>query len=68
MMGAFAGQSERGHGITLILSLMAASCAAMGAVGFVTAWREEDLVVTLMLGAAFLALVLVALVFVRASS
>ena len=42
MMGALAGQSERGHGMTLILSLMAASCAAMVAVGFVMAWREED--------------------------
>jgi hypothetical protein len=39
----------------------------MVAVVFVMAWREEDLVVSLILGAAFLALALVAMLFLRAS-
>ena len=67
MMGALAGPGERGHGMTLLLSLVAATCAAMVAVGFVMAWGEEDLVVTLILGGAFLALALVAMLFLRAS-
>jgi hypothetical protein len=53
--------------MTLLLSLVAATCAVMVAVVFVMAWREEDLVVSVMLGAAFLALALVALLFLRAS-
>ncbi len=53
--------------MTLLLSLVAATCAAMVAVVFVMAWREEDLVVNVMLGAAFLALALVAILFLRAS-
>lgn len=67
MMGALVGPSERGYGMTLLLSLVAATCAAIVAVVFVMAWREEDPVVTVMLGAAFLALALVALLFLRAS-
>ncbi len=53
--------------MSLILSLVAGTCAAMVAVVFVMAWREEDLVVSVMLGAAFLALALVALLFLRTS-
>jgi hypothetical protein len=53
--------------MTLLLSLVAGTCAAMVAVVFVIAWREEDLVVSVVLGAAFLALALVALLFLRAS-
>jgi hypothetical protein len=53
--------------MTLILPLVAGTCAAMVAVGFVMAWGEEDLVVTLILGAAFLALALGAMLFLRAS-
>ena len=67
MMKVLVGPGERGHGMTLLLALVAATCAAMVAVVFVIAWREEDLVVTIMLGAAFLALALVALLFLRAS-
>jgi hypothetical protein len=67
MIGALVGPSERGHGMTLLLSLVAATCAVMVAVVFVMAWREEDVVVSAMLGAAFLALALVALLFLRAS-
>ena len=67
MMGALTGPSERGYGMTLLLSLVAGTCAAMVAVVFVMAWREEDLVVSLILGAAFLALALVAMLFLRAS-
>jgi hypothetical protein len=66
-MEALVGPSERGYGMTLLLSLVAATCAAMVAVVFMIAWREEDHVVTVMLGAAFLAFALVALVFLRAS-
>ena len=53
--------------MTLLLSLVAATCAAIVAVVFVMAWREEDHVVIVMLGATFLALALVAIVFLRAS-
>jgi hypothetical protein len=53
--------------MTLLLSLVAGTCATMVAVVFVMAWREEDHMVSLMLGAAFLALSLVAIVFLRAS-
>ena len=67
MMGALTGPSERGYGMTLLLSLVAGTCAAMVAVVFVMAWREEDHVVIVMLGATFLALALVAIVFLRAS-
>jgi hypothetical protein len=67
MMEALVGPSERRYGMTLLLALVAATCAAMVAVVFVMAWREEDLVVSVMLGAAFLALALVALLFLRAS-
>jgi hypothetical protein len=67
MMKALVGSSERGHGMTLLLSLVAGTCAAMVAVVFVMAWREEDVVVSVMLGAAFLAFALVALLFLRAS-
>jgi hypothetical protein len=67
MMEALVGPSERGRGMTLLLALVAATCAAMVAVVFVIAWREEDVVVTAILGAAFLALALVAVLFLRAS-
>jgi hypothetical protein len=67
MMEALVGPSERGHGMTILLSLVAGTCAAVVAVGFVMAWREEDHVVSIMLGIAFLALALVALLFLRAS-
>jgi hypothetical protein len=67
MMEALVGPSKRGHGMTLLLSLVAGTCAAMVAVVFVMAWREEDVVVAVMLGAAFLALALVTLLFLRAS-
>ncbi len=67
MMGALVGLSGRGYGMTLLLSLVAGTCAAIVAVVFVMAWREEDRVVSVMLGAAFLALALVALLFLRAS-
>jgi hypothetical protein len=67
MMEMLVGPSERGYGMTLLLSLVAATCAASVAVVFVMAWREEDLVVNVMLGAAFLALALVAILFLRAS-
>jgi hypothetical protein len=67
MMEASVGPSERGYGMTLLLSLVAGTCAAMVAVVFVMAWREEDLVVTVMLGTAFLAFAFVALLFLRAS-
>jgi hypothetical protein len=53
--------------MSLALTLVAATCAAIVAVVFVMAWREEDLAVTVMLGLAFLALALVALLFLRAS-
>jgi hypothetical protein len=53
--------------MTLLLSLVAATCAAVVAVVFVMAWREEDHVVIVMLGAVFLALALVAILFLRAS-
>jgi cytochrome c oxidase subunit IV len=66
-MGALVGQDDRGYCMSLILSLVAGTCAAMVAVVFVMAWREEDLVVSVMLGAAFLALALVALLFLRTS-
>jgi ABC-type sulfate transport system permease component len=67
MMEALVGASERGYGMTLLVALVAGTCAAVVAVVFVMAWREEDLVVAVMLGAVFLALSLVALVFLRAS-
>jgi hypothetical protein len=67
MMEVLVGLSEKGYGMILLLSLVAATCAAMVAVVFMMAWREEDVVVTVMLGAAFLALALVALLFLRAS-
>jgi hypothetical protein len=67
MMETFVGLSKRGYGMTLLLSLVAGTCTAMVAVVFVMAWREEDLVVAVVLGAAFLALALVALLFLRAS-
>jgi hypothetical protein len=67
MMEALAGPSESGYGMTLLLSLVAGTCAAIVAVVFVMAWREEDLVVSVILGAAFLAFALVAALFLRAS-
>jgi len=67
MMWALVRTGGRGYDMSLILSLVAGTCAAMVAVVFVMAWREEDLVVSVMLGAAFLALTLVALLFLRAS-
>jgi hypothetical protein len=66
-MGVLVEPSERGYGMTLLLSLVAAACASMVAVVFVMSWREEDVVVNVMLGASFLALALVALLFLRVS-
>ncbi len=65
--GGAGGPGERGHDMTILLSLVAGTFAAVVAVGFVMAWREEDHVVSIMLGAAFLALALVAILFLRAS-
>jgi hypothetical protein len=53
--------------VSLLLSLVAATCAAMVAVVFVIAWRDEDVVVTIVLGVAFFALAVVALAFMLAS-
>lgn len=67
MMGALVGLSERGYGMTLLLSLVAATCAVVVAVVFVMAWRDEDVLVTVMLGVVLLSLLLVAMVALRES-
>jgi hypothetical protein len=67
MMSALVGLSERGYGMTLLLSLVAANCAVIVAVVFVMAWRDEDVLVTAMLGVVLLSLLLVAMVALRES-
>ena len=53
--------------MTLSLSVVAATCAAAVAWVFVRAWRDEDVVVTVVLGAAFFALAVTAMSFMLAS-
>ena len=67
MMEALVGPSESGYGMSLLLSLVAATCAAMVAVVLMMAWREEDVVVVVILGVAFLAFAVVAASFMLAS-
>ncbi len=50
-----------------LLSLVAATCAAMVAVVFVMAWRDEEVVVTVVLGVTFFVLALAAISFMLAS-
>lgn len=54
-------------GVTLLLSLVAAICAAMIAWVFVMAWRDEDFVVATVLGVVFFALAVTAISFMLAS-
>ena len=53
--------------MTLLLSLVAATCAAMIAWVFVMAWRDEDFVVATVLGVVFFALAVTAISFMLAS-
>lgn len=58
----------RRDGMSLILlSLVAATCAVIVAVVFVMAWRDEDVVVTVVLGVTFFVLALAAISFMLAS-
>ena len=66
MLGARAG-SEGEVFVSFLLALVAATCAVMVAWVFVMAWRDEDVLVTIVLGVAFLALAIVAIAFLRAS-
>jgi cytochrome c oxidase subunit IV len=66
-MSALVGLSKRGYSMTLLLSLVAATCAVIVAVVFVMAWRDEDVLVTVMLGVVLLSLLLVAMVALRES-
>ncbi len=53
--------------MTLLMSLVAATCAAMIAWVFVMAWRDEDLVAAAVLGVVFFALSVTAISFMLAS-
>jgi hypothetical protein len=53
--------------MTLLLSLVAATCAVMVAVVFVMAWRDEDVPLTLISGVVLLSLLIVAIVGLRVS-
>ena len=53
--------------ITLLLSLVAATCAVMVAMAFFVAWRKEDVVVTVATGALLFFLLVVAILGLRAS-
>lgn len=53
--------------MSFLLALVAATCAVMVAWVFVMAWRDEDVLVTIVLGVAFLALAIVAIAFLRAA-
>ncbi len=53
--------------MSLLLSLVAAACAAMVAVVFVIAWRNQDVPAVVVLGVAFLSLAVVAISFMWAS-
>jgi hypothetical protein len=53
--------------VSLLLSLVAATCAVMGAVIFVVAWRDEDVAVTVAMGALLLFLLVVAILGLRMS-
>jgi hypothetical protein len=50
-----------------LLSLVAVTCAVMVAWVFVLAWRDEDVLLTVVLGAVFLSLLIVAILAVRVS-
>jgi hypothetical protein len=53
--------------MSLVLSLVAAACAAMVAWVFVRAWRDQDVVLAVVLGVALLSLLIVAILAVRVS-
>ncbi len=53
--------------MTLLMSLVVATCAAMIAWVFVTAWRDEYLVAAAVLGVVFFALSVTAISFMLAS-
>jgi hypothetical protein len=53
--------------MTLLLSLVAATCAVLVAVVFVMAWRGEDVLLTVVTGVVLLSLLLVAMVGLRVS-
>jgi hypothetical protein len=54
--------------VKLALALVGAACAAMVAVVFAKSWRGGDVWAAVVLGAAFLSLVLVAIVALQVSS
>jgi hypothetical protein len=53
--------------VTLLLSLVAATCAVLVAVVFALAWRDEDVVLTVISGVVLLSLLIVAIVALRMS-
>ena len=53
--------------MALLLSLVAATCAVMVAWVFVMAWRDEDVVTTVVLGIVFVALAIMAIAFMSAT-
>jgi hypothetical protein len=58
---------EEGGDVTLLVFLVATTCAAMVAWVSVMAWRDEDVVAAAVLGVAFLALAVTAVSFMLAS-
>jgi hypothetical protein len=53
--------------MTVLLSLVAATCAVPVAVVFVVAWRDEDVMVAVISGVVLLSLFIVAIVGLRVS-
>lgn len=53
--------------MTLLLALVAATCAVIVAVVFLMAWRDEDVLVAAVLGVVLLTLLIVAMVALRVS-
>ncbi len=58
----------RGYSLRVLLSLVAATLAVMVAWVFVMSWRDEDVVTTAVLGFVFVALAIMAISFMLASS
>jgi len=53
--------------MTLLMGLVAATCAVLVAVVFIIAWRDEDVPLTVLSGVVLLSLLLVAIVALRVS-
>jgi hypothetical protein len=62
------GLNEKGGGgVTLLLSLVSATCAVLVAVVFALAWRDEDVLLTVISGVVLFSLLIVATVALRVS-